>query len=90
MVKLIDFHASWCGPCKKQNPILEEVEEYFEDEEDIDFELIKVDVDEDSEKAQEYKVRSVPTLVLKDEDDEVLKRFVGLTKKDELVEAIED
>lgn len=88
MVKLIDFHAEWCGPCKKQEPIIDEVKEYFEDK-DTDFEVEKVDVDKEAERAQEYEVRSVPTIVIED-DGEILKKFIGLTQKDEIVDAIQN
>jgi len=81
-VRLKDFYADWCGPCKTQDPILEELEEEFGD---VEFE--KIDVDSDQETANEYSVRSLPTLVIEN-DDGVVERFVGVTQRDDLEEAI--
>ncbi|WP_049979556.1 thioredoxin domain-containing protein [Halolamina rubra] len=81
-VRLKDFYADWCGPCKTQDPILEELEEEFAD---VEFE--KIDVDSDQETANEYSVRSLPTLVIEN-DDGVVERFVGVTQRDDLEEAI--
>lgn len=88
MVTIIDFYADWCGPCKTQTPILEEL---VEERDDID--LVKVNVDEDQKTANEYNVRSLPTLVLTTEDEDgeelVHDRFVGVTDKSKLEDAIE-
>ncbi|AEN06915.1 co-chaperone YbbN [Halolamina sp.] len=81
-VRLKDFYADWCGPCKTQDPILEELEEAFGD---VEFE--KIDVDQDQETANEYSVRSLPTLVIEN-DDGVIERFVGVTQRDQLEDAL--
>ncbi len=77
-----DFYADWCGPCKQQDPIIEELEEKHPD---VDFE--KVDVDESPDVAQEYGVRSVPTIVV-ERDGEVVEKFIGLTQADDIEEAL--
>ena len=84
-VTLKDFYADWCGPCKTQNPILEELEADWEDR----FELEKVDVDEQQDVANEYQVRSLPTLVVENEDG-VVDRFIGVTQREDLEEALEE
>ena len=81
-VTLKDFYADWCGPCKTQDPILEELEEDFPD---VDFE--KVNVDEEQDVANEYQVRSLPTLIVEN-DDGIVERFVGVTQRDDLADAL--
>ncbi|QLD89489.1 thioredoxin family protein [Natronomonas salina] len=81
-VTLKDFYADWCGPCKTQDPILEELEEDFPD---VDFE--KVNVDEEQDVANEYQVRSLPTLIVEN-DDGIVERFVGVTQRDDLESAL--
>jgi thioredoxin 1 len=81
-VRLMDFYADWCGPCKNQDPILEELSEDYPD---VEFE--KVDVEADQETANDYSVRSLPTLVVEN-DDGVVQRFVGVTQRDDLEEAL--
>lgn len=83
-VTLKDFHAEWCGPCKTQDPILEELEEDWGDR--VTFE--KIDVDENQDIANEYQVRSIPTIVIEN-DDGVVERFVGVTQREQLEEAFE-
>ncbi|GGL34582.1 thiol reductase thioredoxin [Halarchaeum grantii] len=84
-VTLKDFYADWCGPCKTQDPILEDLEEEWGDR--VDFE--KVDVDENQDVANEYQVRSIPTIVVEN-DDGVVERFVGVTQADKLEDAFEE
>ena len=74
---LVDFFASWCGPCKMLGPVLEKTES--------DIKVIKVDTDEFEELAREYGVMSIPTLVLIEKGKEV-KRNIGFIDKNKLLE----
>lgn len=84
-VKLLDFYADWCGPCKTQDPILEELEADYG--ETVSFE--KVDVDEAQDVANQYSVRSLPTLIVEN-DDGIVDRFVGVTQREQLEAALEE
>lgn len=57
---LVDFFATWCGPCKMMSPILEDVKKRVGDNASI----IKIDVDQNPQAAAEYNVQGVPTLIL--------------------------
>lgn len=57
---LVDFFATWCGPCKMQGPILEQLKQKIGDEANI----IKIDVDRNPDLSAEYQIRSVPTLII--------------------------
>ena len=57
---LVDFYATWCGPCKMMTPVLEQLDEELKGE----LTIAKIDVDEESELAGEYRISSIPTLVL--------------------------
>ena len=81
-VTLKDFYADWCGPCKTQDPILEDLEEEWDE---VEFE--KINVDEEQDVANEYQVRSLPTLIIEN-DDGIVERFVGVTQARELDEVV--
>ena len=59
---LIDFWATWCGPCRMQAPILDQLEQEYDEEE---FRIAKMDVDENPETPQQFGIMSIPTLMLK-------------------------
>lgn len=59
-VVLVDFFATWCGPCKMLSPVLEEVAKEVEEKLDI----VKVDVDQDGELAMRFGIMSVPTMII--------------------------
>ncbi|WP_144906367.1 thioredoxin [Halobellus captivus] len=82
-VRILDFYADWCGPCKKQDPILEELEAEYGD---VAFE--KIDVDEEQDVANQYQVRSLPTIVI-ERDGEIVDRFVGFTQREDIEAALD-
>jgi len=68
---LVDFYATWCGPCKM---VAKTIEKYEEEINDVT--VIKINVDEDSEIAGEYGIRSIPTLIYM-EHGEIIDRKTG-------------
>lgn len=82
---LIDFWATWCGPCRMQAPILDQLsEEYAEDE----FRIVKMDVDENPQTPQQFGIMSIPTLLLK-KDGQVVEKAVGVHSKEQLRQMID-
>ena len=83
-VVLVDFFATWCGPCKMLAPVLEELKE---DRSDV--KVVKIDVDQETEIARLYGVMSIPTLILFKDGKEVAKN-VGFMPKELLVQWINE
>ena len=80
-VVLVDFFATWCGPCKMMAPSLEELSEEG-------YQIFSVDVDQEKELAMEYGVFSIPTMILF-KDGEKVDEFVGLTPKSTVKEKLD-
>ena len=80
---LVDFYASWCGPCRMLRPILEEIAS-----ERSDKKIVSIDVDDANELAQKYGIISIPCVILF-EDGKEIERSVGLKSKSEIESMIE-
>lgn len=78
-VVLLDFFASWCGPCRMVGPIIDEIAE-----ENEDIIVGKVDVDKESDLASRFQVYSIPTLVVM-KDGKVLSQETGAKSKDQIL-----
>lgn len=82
---LVDFYATWCGPCKMQAPILEQVKNAVGDKANV----IKIDVDKNPELARQYRVQSIPTLIAF-RNGEPAWRGMGLHQADQLIANINE
>ena len=80
---LVDFWASWCGPCRMLSPIIDEVAKSTDK-----VKVGKVNVDEESELATKFAVMSIPTLILF-ENGKPVKQIVGVQSKDAILKMIE-
>lgn len=78
-IAVVDFYATWCGPCKMFGPVFEEVS----NESNINF--VKVDVDKENDIARMYGVMTIPTVILFKNGEEV-KRNIGYMSKEELID----
>lgn len=79
---LLDFWATWCGPCRMIAPILEEIAQ-----ERPDIKVCKVDVDEQGSLASEYKIISIPTLLVV-KNGTVVNKSVGVVPKSEILKML--
>ncbi len=80
---LVDFHATWCGPCKMMTPILKEAKAELGD----NVRIVKIDVDKNQGLAQKYQVRGVPTLMLF-QKGKVLWRQSGVVSASQIQEVV--
>jgi len=80
---IVDFWATWCGPCRMLSPLLDEVEEEMADK----ITVVKVNVDDADEIAMRYRIMSIPTLIFF-KDGKMVDRSVGAMPKSSLIEKI--
>jgi thioredoxin 1 len=83
-LKVMDFFADWCGPCKQFGPIFESVAA-----ENSEVEFQKINVDSDSEASMKYGIRSIPTIIF-EKDGEILMRKTGSLSKTELTRIVSE
>lgn len=83
-VTLVDFFASWCGPCKMLAPVLDEVSKEVEGRAKV----VKVDVDVLGDLANKYRISSVPTIMIF-KDNELIAQTQGFRPKQQLLDALE-
>ena len=76
---LVDFWASWCGPCRELGPIVDALGEEL-----TDVKVVKINVDEERELAKKYKVFSIPTLVVI-KDGQPVNKSVGVKSREEIL-----
>ena len=77
---LIDFYADWCGPCQKLSPI---VDKFAEEHSEI--KVVRIDIDAQEELADRYNIRSIPTLVVIENGEEI-NRVIGLVSEEKIIE----
>lgn len=78
-MKILKFYTTYCSQCKQQTKLLEGFTEA---------EVISVDCDENEDLVDKYEVRGLPTLILVDDSDKVISKFVGITKPEVIKDAI--
>ena len=80
---LVDFWASWCGPCRMVAPIVEEIAEERED-----IKVVKINVDEEPELAAQYQIMSIPTLMVFKEGN-IINQALGALPKHQILSLLE-
>lgn len=81
-IVVVDFFATWCGPCKMLSPVMDEVESEI-----TDVKFLKIDVDKEEELARRFSVMSIPTIIVF-KDGKIMSQHVGFMTKDEIIEMI--
>lgn len=81
---LVDFWASWCGPCRVMTPIIEELAKDFEGKA---VKIAKLNVDENQKTSAKYQVMSIPTFIIFQEG-KVKEKFIGVQTKDKFIESL--
>lgn len=78
-IVIVDFYATWCGPCQMLAPILEDLSS--------EYKICKINVDEEQELAMKHKVMSIPTVLIY-KDGEQINKFIGYKTKEEIEKLI--
>ncbi len=82
-MKLLKFYATWCGPCKGLTMVLEGVKDK------LPMPVENIDIDADMDTARKYNVRSVPTMVVVNDDGSEVKRVVGMMNEKQIIDFLE-
>ena len=85
-IVLVDFWATWCGPCRMQAPILEQLSEELDESE---LKIVKMDVDENPATPQGFGVMAIPTLLFM-KDGEVAKQVAGVHTKQQIKDILQE
>ena len=80
---VVDFYATWCGPCKMLTPVLHEISD-----ERSEASFIEIDVDEAQDIAKKFEVTSLPTVVFL-KDGKEMNRFIGVRQKNEIISMLD-
>lgn len=80
MTKVLKFYADWCGPCKAMTRVIEGI--------DTKTPIVSINIDNDTELAVKYGIRSVPTMILVDENNTELRRRTGLMTADDYLDFV--
>lgn len=89
-LKVIKFSSSWCGPCKVMAPIYDKISK-MEKYENVNF--LSYDIEEDEEGVElveQFKIKNVPTIVFVDENNNVIRKIIGLVQEDNLIEILNE
>ena len=89
-VKILKFSSTWCEPCKTMQPIFERVSK---NEEFKDIEFCSYDIENDDEGVElveKYNIRSIPSIVIVDGNNNAMKKIIGLVQENELINIIKD
>lgn len=78
-VVLVDFFATWCGPCQMLSPILEDISNSR-----AEFDIVKVDIDEAEQLTRSYEIESVPTMLIF-QNGNIVDKIVGYVQQDEII-----
>ena len=82
---LVDFWATWCGPCKMLAPVIDEIAGEYGDK----VKVCKVNTDDHREAAVEYAINAIPTIILF-KDGQITQKWVGMTTKQDITDAIDE
>jgi thioredoxin 1 len=84
-VTLVDFNASWCAPCKAQEPIIKKLADTYQNRASI----MEINIDEHRTLATQFRVQSIPTLIIF-KDGKEIKRFVGLQTETTIAKSLDE